>query len=261
MNLKGNGVSGNSTLKGNEEEMQMYDFSVKTTLVRNAVTRFEADDQKSPYENLPLIKGVLVQWLSDWKDNKLVSALTANPTTGERLIASTAGTEVSLTANDKLTCAVIGRAKRKAKMHEPTVKPLKIDGQEKYIMLVGTWAARDLKADPVWQAAQQNAAIRGSKNPIFTGALGEYDGVVLYEYERVMNTKTGASSANVVHNLLLGQQAACFAVAREARFIKDEDDYGNVQGNGIAFFGGIEKSIYNSKDYGVIQVMTGGAVE
>ena len=204
---------------------------------------------------------MLVQWLSDWKDNKLISALTANPTTGERLIASTAGTEVSLTANDKLTCAVIGRAKRKAKMHEPMVKPLKIDGQDKYIMLVGTWAACDLKADPVWQAAQQNAAIRGSKNPIFTGALGEYDGVVLYEYERVMNTKTGASSANVVHNLLLGQQAACFAVAREARFIKDEDDYGNVQGNGIAFFGGIEKSIYNSKDYGVIQVMTGGAVE
>ena len=75
-------------------------------------------------------------------------------------------------------------------------------------MLVGTWAARYLKADPVWQAAQQNAAIRGSKNPIFTGALGEYDGVVLYEYERIMNTKTGASSANVVHNLLLGQQAA-----------------------------------------------------
>lgn len=261
MNLKGNGVSGNNTLKGNEEEMQMYDFSVKTTLVRNAVTRFEADDQKSPYANLPLIKGTLTQWLSDWKDNKLISALTANPTTGERMFASAAGTEVSLTANDKLTCALIAKAKRKAKMHEPMVKPLKIDGQDKYIMLVGTWAARDLKADPVWQAAQQNAAIRGSKNPIFTGALGEYDGVVLYEYERVQNTKTGASSANVVHNLLLGQQAACFAVAREARFIKDEDDYGNVQGNGIAFFGGIEKSVYNSKDYGVIQVMTGGAVE
>lgn len=261
MNLNGAGVSGNSTLKGNEDELKIYDFSVKTVLQRNAVKRFEADDQKSPYANLPLIKGTLVQWLSDWKDNKLISALTANPTTGERMFASAAGTEVSLTANDKLTCALIAKAKRKAKMHEPMVKPLKIDGQDKYIMLVGTWAARDLKADPVWQAAQQNAAIRGSKNPIFTGALGEYDGVVLYEYERVQNTKTGASSANVVHNLLLGQQAACFAVAREARFIKDEDDYGNVQGNGIAFFGGIEKSVYNSKDYGVIQVMTGGAVE
>lgn len=261
MNLNGTGVSGNSTLKGNEDELKMYDFSVKTVLQRNAVKRFEADDQKSPYANLPLIKGTLVQWLSNWKDNKLISALTANPTTGERMFASAAGTEVSLTANDKLTCALIAKAKRKAKMHEPMVKPLKIDGQDKYIMLVGIWAARDLKADPVWQAAQQNAAIRGSKNPIFTGALGEYDGVVLYEYERVQNTKTGASSANVVHNLLLGQQAACFAVAREARFIKDEDDYGNVQGNGIAFFGGIEKSVYNSKDYGVIQVMTGGAVE
>nr|DAF51776.1 MAG TPA: major capsid protein [Podoviridae sp. ctHMt20] len=261
MNLKGAGVTGNNTLKGNEEELKVYDFGVDTTLIRNAVKRFEADDQKSPYANLPMIKSALTQWLSDWKDNSLIKSLTVNPTAGERLIASTAGTEVSLTANDKLTCAVISRAKRKAMMHEPKVKPIKVDGQEKYIMLVGTWAARDLKADPVWQAAQQNAAIRGSKNPIFTGALGEYDGVVLYEYERVMNTTTGASSANVVHNLLLGQQAACFAVAREARFIHDEDDYGNLQGSGIAFYGGIVKSIYNSKDYGVIQVMTGGAVE
>lgn len=43
---------------------------------------------------------------------------------------------------------------------------------------------------------------------------------------------SGASSANVVHNLLLGQQAACFAVTREAKHIKQEDDYGNEQGNG-----------------------------
>ncbi len=261
MNLKGAGVSGNNTLKGNEEELKMYDFSVKTDLIRNAVKRFEADDQKSPYANLPLIKSTLTQWLADWKDDHLISALTASPTATEFITAASAGTEVSTTASDKLTCALISKAKRKAKMHEPMVKPLKIDGQDKYIMLVGTWAARDLKDDPVWQAAQQNAAIRGSKNPIFTGALGEYDGVVLYEYERVMNTATGAASANVVHNLLLGQQAACFAVAREARYIHDDDDYGNVQGNGISFYGGIAKSIYNAKDYGVIQVMTGGVAE
>lgn len=262
MNLAGKGIEGNrATLKGNEDTLTMHDFAVDTQLVRNAVARYEADDQKSPYENLPLIKAALTQWLSDWMDNKLIEKLSATPTTGEMLSAATAGTEVALTANDKMTCALISKSRRKAMAHGPKVKPIKFDGKEKHIMLVGTWSARDLKNDPVWQAAQQNANNRGMDNPIFTGALGEYDGVVLYEYERILNTKTGASSANVVHNLLLGQQAACFAVTREAKHIKQEDDYGNEQGNGIAFYGGIEKSKFDGKDYGVINVLTGGAVE
>lgn len=49
--------------------------------------------------------------------------------------------------------------------HDPKVKPIKVDGKEKHIMLIGTWAARDLKNDPVWQAAQQNANNRGMDNP------------------------------------------------------------------------------------------------
>jgi len=261
MNLKGPGVTGNSTLEGNEEALTMYDFTVQTNMIRNAVARYQADDQKSPYDLLPVIKSSLVQWLSDWKDNTLISKLTATPTAGEFISAASAGTEVALTANDKMTCAIISRARRKAIAHAPKVNPIKVDGEDKYIMLVGTWAARDLKSDPVWISAQQNANNRGSNNPIFTGALGEYDGVILYEYERIMNTATGASSANVVHNLLLGKQAACYGISREASHISQENDYKNVQGNGISFYGAIEKTKFNGKDYGVIQVMTGGAVE
>ena len=65
----------------------------------------------------------------------------------------------------------------------------------------------------------------------------------------------------MVHNLLLGQQAACYAVTREPEAIKQVDDYGNREGNGISFNAGIEKVVFNSKDYGVIQVMTGGAAD
>ena len=128
-------------------------------------------------------------------------------------------------------------------------------------MLVSPWAAKDLKDDAKWLAAQQHANIRGSKNPIFTGALGEYDGVILYEYERIINTKNGAAGAGVCHNLLLGKQAACFAVARPAKHIEQTDDYGNIAGNGIAFYGAVEKTKFNGKDYGVISVKTGGTAE
>ncbi len=47
MNLSGAGVEGNrATLTGNEETLNIYDFTVQTQLVRNAVSRYEADDQK-----------------------------------------------------------------------------------------------------------------------------------------------------------------------------------------------------------------------
>lgn len=262
MNLTGSGVEGNrQRLAGAEDTLSIYDFTVQTQLVRNAVSRFEADDQKSQYDMLKEIKVVLKQWLSDWLDDKLINKLSSMPTNSETLYASAAGTQSSITANDKLTTSIISRAKRKAQMHAPKIQPIKVDGMDKYIMLVSPWAAKDLKDDAKWLAAQQNANVRGSKNPIFTGALGEYDGVILYEYERVLNDTTGASSANVCHNLLLGKQAACFAVARPAKHIEQTDDYGNIAGNGIAFYGAVEKTKFNGKDYGVINVMTGGVVE
>lgn len=263
MNLTGSGVEGNrAKLSGAEDTLNIYDFTVQTQLVRNAVSRFEADDQKSQFDMLKEIKVVLKQWLSDWLDDKLISKLSATPSTsGEAVYASAAGTLASITANDKLTTTIISRAKRKAMLHGPKVQPIKVDGMDKYIMLVSPWAARDLKDDDKWLAAQQNANVRGSKNPIFTGALGEYDGVILYEYERVANLSTGASGANVCYNMLLGKQAACFAVARPAKHIEQTDDYGNIAGNGIAFYGAVEKTKFNGKDYGSIQVLTGGAVE
>ena len=262
MNLSGNGVEGNrAKLSGAEDSLNIYDFTVQTQLVRNAVSRFEADDQKTQYDMLKEIKVVLKQWLSDWLDNKLIEKLTTSNTANETIYASAAGTISSITANDKLTTTLISRAKRKAMMHAPKVQPIKIDGMDKYIMLVSPWAAKDLKDDPKWLAAQQNANIRGSKNPIFTGALGEYDGVVLYEYERVITSASGASGANVCNNLLLGKQAACFAVARPGKHIEQIDDYGNIAGNGIAFYGEVKKTKFNMADYGVVAVKTGGAVE
>lgn len=262
MNLNGPGVEGNQKLSGAEDTLNIYDFTVQTKLIRNAVSRFEADDQKSQFDMLKEIKIALKQWLADWLDNKLISELSFTASSSkEAVYASAAGTLSSITANDKLTTTIISRAKRKAMLHAPKVQPIKVDGMDKYIMLVSPWAARDLKDDPKWLAAQQNANIRGSKNPIFTGALGEYDGVILYEYERVSNQTNGAASANVCYNLLLGKQAACFAVARPAKHIEQTDDYGNIAGNGIAFYGEVKRTKFNNKDYGSIQVLTGGVVE
>ena len=266
MDLVGDGVTGNNTLKGNEEAHVVHDFDVSIDQVRHAVSSTEWDTQKPVYEQWPLIKNALVRWFGNWQEKKFVIKMTASPTgtssTGEWMSAASAGTEVAITASDKLTCALISKAKRRAQMHAPKVIPVKVDGVDTYIFLAGTWAARDLKTDTTWINAQQSAGVRDAmKNPIFSGALGFWDGVAVYEWERISNTTTGNTSANVVHNLLLGKQACCYAVGRNMWPIKDTDDYENVLGQGVAAWLGIEKSVYNSKDYGGIQVMTGGAVE
>lgn len=266
MELVGDGVTGNNTLLGSEEALVVYDFTVSIDQTRQAVSSTEWDSQKPVYEQWPEIKDSLVTWFANWQDKTLITKLTASPTgtssAGEWMSAAAAGTEVAITASDKLTTTLISKAKRRAKKHAPKVIPFMIDGGEYYCMLVSLEAARDLRTDSAWLAAQQYANVRdAAKNPIFSGMLGIWDGVVVYEWERVSVTATGASSALVSHNLLLGKQAACYAVAKEMTPIKESTDYGNVLGQGIAFWNGIAKSVYNSKDYGVIQVMTGGAAD
>lgn len=266
MELTGTGVTGNTTLKGTEEAHIVHDFDVSIDQVRHAVSSTEWDTQKPVYEQWPMIKKALVRWYGNWQEKMFVTKMTASPTgtssAGEWMSAASAGTEVAIAATDKLTCALISKAKRRAQMHAPKVVPVKVDGVDTYIFLAGTWAARDLKSDSVWIAAQQSAGVRDAmKNPIFSGALGFWDGVAVYEWERIANTTTGASSANVVHNLLLGQQACCYAIGRNMWPIKDTDDYENVLGQGVAFWASMNKTVYNSMDYGVIQVLTGGAVE
>lgn len=266
MELVGDGVTGNSTLLGSEEALVVHDFSITVDQTRQAVSSTAWDSQKPVYEQWPEIKDSLVTWFANWQDKTLITKLTASPTgtsaTGEWMSAASAGTEVAITASDKLTTTLISKAKRRAKKHSPKVEPFKIDGGEYYCLLVSLEASRDLRTDSVWISAQENAGVRDAmKNPIFSGALGIWDGVAVYEWERVSVTATGASSALVSHNLLLGKQCACYAIAKEMFPIKQETDYGNVLGQGICFWNGIAKSVYDSKDFGIIQVMTGGAAD
>jgi N4-gp56 family major capsid protein len=265
MNLTGSGVTGNNTLKGYEDTLTLYDFSVTIDQIRNAVSSTEWDNKKPVYEQWPLIKDALVTWFANWQDNTLVTKLTTSPTgtssAGEWMVTNATGTEVSIAASDKLTCSYISKCKRRALKHSPKVMPFNIDGGEYYCLLVSVEAARDLRDDTVWVAAQSNAGPRDKTNPMFAGSLGIWDNVVVYEYERISVTATGASSALVSHNLLLGKQAACYAVGRNMWSIQQKDDYDNILGQGVAAWMGIEKSVYNSKDFGIIQLMSGGAAD
>jgi N4-gp56 family major capsid protein len=61
---------------------------------------------------------------------------------------------------------------------------------EMFIMLVGNASAEHLKKDPNWKSAMDNLE-RGKDNPIFTGALGYYDGVLYLPVKTETDIQSG----------------------------------------------------------------------
>ena len=165
---------------------------------------------------------------------------------------------------------VVSKAKTKAITAGPKIQPLRIDGMNYYVMFVHPWQAYDLKnaSGSVWAQAQREAQIRGDKNGIFTGALGVWDGVILFEHEYVPTaqaTKDFATSGTAVpasvtafRSILCGRQAGVMAKAKnENEWVEEKFDYRNKTGFATGLIGGIQKTTFNSKDYGVIAVDTG----
>ena len=112
----------------------------------------------------------------------------------------------------------------------------------------------------------QKAAMAGatsSKSPIFTGALGEYNGVVLHKANRVTTGVNGASGAQITtvrRAVLCGAQAAVFAYGgdggQEMTWVEEEFDYENQLGVASAMISGLKKTVFNSADFGTVVVST-----
>lgn len=263
MKLKGDGITGDNTLEGNEEALVYRDFSVTIDQIRNGVRlKGRMEEKKTQLKLRTDAKAALSTWLTEKIDGEIFSALTKSPTAGRIVYAGSNKAEGTIAAADTFTTAIIGKAKRLATTDSNArIRPVMVDGGKYYVMIIDPWQARDLKKDDAWLAAQEHANERGMNNPIFTGALGLYDGVVIHENDQISRTATGATNVKVGHALFLGAQACAFASGSEARWDEDTFDYGNQQGFSIGRIMGIKKTQFafdgtTATDFGCIQVMT-----
>lgn len=264
MPLTGAGVTGDNMLEGHEENLIYKDFAVTINQLRNAVRlegRFE--EQKTQLNMRTDAKNALSDWLATKIDKTIFSVLSTNPSEDRVIYAGGAANAGALTATQTFSADLIGMAKRKATADENTmVKPIKIDGADTYVMVIDQWQARDLMKDKTFLEAQQYAGIRGKDNPIFTGALGMYDGVVIHQSNRVFRDTTTNTKTPVSNALFLGAQAAVMAVGNEPEWNEDTFDYRNQTGFEFGRIFGIAKSAFdydgNGKktDFGVVNVVT-----
>jgi len=302
--LTGAGVDGDNELEGNEEAINAYSESITINQKRFGVRLTGVlDEQKNAYNMRADAKEKLATRLQEFIERQFFLKLAGvtNPTLtdiagtvvgadcswsntpdyipdadtaagfGDRYLCAdyAAGTD-SLATTDLITPALISRAKVKAMTASPKIIPLKIGGKNYYVLFVHPYQAFDLKNNATFAQAQREAAARGSENPIFTGALGVWDGVIIHEHEYVPfldidvagNSFRGAATgtnctADACRALLCGRQAGGYVQCQNPNgWVEKTFDYKNKTGFATGLIGGIQKIMFNSKEYGVVAVDT-----
>jgi len=308
--LSGNGVTGDSDLQGNEEKLLTYHEQVAIDQLRNGVrTVGRLDLQKAVMPQIDDYRRELLKWhqetlerifflhlggvtntsLTDtngvtiganaaWSNTPDYIPDADTAYTGNRYRYLNAGgvSAASMTSSHTMTLDVIDDAKTKAVLASPKLRPVNIpELGEGYVMFLHPLQVRDLKKTDAWRAANRDGMVRGSSNPIFSGALGMWNGVLLVEHEYVpwldvsavgnsfRGVSTGTNFAvDTARALFCGAQAGLFAQVtdKDGAFVVENFDYQNKKGVAVSFMGGIQKSVFNSKEYGVIAVDTYAAV-
>jgi len=201
-------------------------------------------------------------WLDANNDRILYGAARSNISTTAPAGGATRDHSASLlnvdSTNDKLTAARVSLMKRMAKTASPAIRPIRVDdgsGREFFVMFTGSRTFRDLKDDTVMQTANREARPRDvDSNPIFQDGDLIYDGVIIREIPEIpVLTGVGASSIDVGPAYLCGAQAVVVAWGQEPKSTKKaETDYGFATGIGIEECRGIEKTVFNTKDHGIV---------
>lgn len=268
MKLKGAGISGDDTLEGNEEALIYRDFKVTIDQLRNAVRlKGKMDEQKTQIDMRKDAKTSLSYWLANTIDGKIFKVLSTDPTKDRVCFAGGKTAENAITADDKFTADIIGKAKRIAMADKNTmIRPVKVNGRDTYVLVIDQYQARDLMADEKWLNAQQYANVRGDKNPIFSGALGMYDGVVVHQSNDIIREAKGATNTLTSHALFLGAQAAVMAVGNNPTWNEDTFDYDNQVGFAFGRIFGIAKTQFkfdgtNLTDFGCVNVITSSVAD
>lgn len=216
-------------------------------------------------------EGVVVGTRATWSNTPdfIADADTASATGAASRYLNAAGHSMATADSaDILTLDLITKAATKAKLANPKIQPLSFDGDDFYVMYLHPLQARDLRTSDDWKTAQQNAQARSDKNPVFRGALGYWSNVLLLENEFVpyldisvaghswrgaaSGTDYGVDSAAA---LLCGRQAVLMAEASNPdALVVETFDYKNKDGVACSFIGGLQKTMFNSKEFGVILV-------
>lgn len=176
-----------------------------------------------------------------------------------------------ITADDYITPDQVSRAKYLALRGagqtsgdtsvgtRPRFRPISVPGFGEYLILwVHEYVAYGMIRNSEWQQAVREAQLRGPQNPLFTGAIGIWDGVVIKTHPMI-NEATTASSVTYATNFLCGAQGLGAVWGQRPEMIIAEKDYKRITGVCYEMVFGAGKPQFemgdgNTYDYAILGV-------
>lgn len=293
MQLSGRGVGELDSLEGNEEALTTLNDSVFINDLAHAVrVKTTIDAQRVPFSVREEAAQGIADWYADRLDQSIAYQLTGWSTITDQLytgnnatIAPSSGTgnnrrhiirqqddetdhttEASLSTSDTFSLKLLDRAVAIAKLTSPLIRPIQVGSQKYYVAFLHPLQVKDMRTATNtgdWLDIQKAAMTGGEvmDNPIFTGALGVYNGVVLHEWTRLPTFATGASSTLTgARAVFCGAQAAAVAwgkgYSEAPKYIEENFDYERQMGFSVQTIMGAKKLQFNSKDFGTIVMST-----
>jgi N4-gp56 family major capsid protein len=308
--LAGDGKSEGQTLEGNEESLTTYSQNLTINEIRHAVrNRNEGtiDQQRVLFDLRTEAKAALKDWIAErlaisfflhacgytgatythrslTVDKTLTvynlgNTVTAPSTNRKIFAAAGAGesntTDEGIESDDVFDLSLLDYAKEKAKTAGIPLRPAKVDGGEYYVAYLHPYQVTDLRRSTdtgQWMDFTRAAYTgKGKDSPLFSGALGMYNGIILRESENVcpgVNSSTSATISTVRRAVFLGAQAALMGMgtgfnapagemgANAFKWKEEEFDYGHELGVACNALIGMKKSVFNSEDFGAITIST-----
>lgn len=227
--LKGAGVSGSNTLRGNGEKIGNYGLTLTPTYHRHAVEFDKEEMEKPAIDLMRAARPLLMEWAKELTRDHQIEALngiyngttyanygdataaaldTWNTNSNDRILYGAAKSNntsgdhtTSLatidTTNDKLTPALGSLAKRIAQTADPHIRPIRTtEDEEMFVMFCDPFAFRDIKTNSVMTQANREARERSATNKIFVGGDLLYDNVIYREIPEIADFIDGTSGTN-----------------------------------------------------------------
>lgn len=296
MQLKGDGFTSSDVAEGNGEQLGTNSDAVVIDELGHVVgvkSKNTIDQQRVPFDLREQARAGLADWFQARKTacffnhvcgftpiNFQASGLkySANnavtaPSVGRIFRPNNRANDGALVAGDILTLDLIDKAVELAKTGgaagKPMIRPVVISGEKVYVMYVSSEQVTSLRTNTAsgqWLDIQK-AAMAGaesSKSPIYSGALGKYNGVVLREAQHVtagVSPDGKSAVANTRRAVLLGAQAATIAYGKsdgEDRYRWNEELYDHKRNLEVSAWAiwGLKKTTYNGDDFGTIVIPT-----
>lgn len=288
---------GDDILRGKEEALKNYSDKVSIDQVRCGVNGGGKMTRKRTLHDLRAVaRQKMAEWWARWVDETTfcyqAGARGANadfiedvgytgfannsffpPDADHVLFGGDSTSFATISNNDQMSLTLIDRAVTRAATMgggsdgKIKVRPIRMNGENRYVLVMHTYQEHDLRVATTgmtWADIQKAAAAaQGQGNPLFTGAMGMYRGVVLHSHQSVIRfNNAGADTLQpAARATFMGAQSMVMAFGSPGSGLRyDWNEETEDRGNQIIISSstilGMKKAVYNGSQFSSLALDT-----